>query len=121
MFGYTPIILQQFNQSLSNIDRQKFKSLDLSPAQGDFRDSTSPYADADVVLGLMCPYKLDMSSSLGYDITKLKDKMIMLKIIKNRLSRDGIAKGLYVKPESGKFFELPEPNSLEINKYYNNF
>lgn len=121
MFGYTPIILQQFNQSLSNIDRQKFKGLDLSPAQNDFRDSTSPYADADVVLGLMCPYKLDMSSSLGYDITKLKDKMIMLKIIKNRLSRDGIAKGLYVKPESGKFFELPEPNSLEINKYYNNF
>ena len=77
------------------------------------------YQDADIVLGLMCPYKLDMDTSLGYDLSKLKDKMLMLKIIKNRLSRDGIAKGLYVKPESGKFFELPAPDSLEINNYYN--
>lgn len=119
LFGFTPIILQQFNQGLSSVDRQKFKGVDLSPSQGDFRDTTSPYADCDIALGLMCPYKLDMDTSLGYDITKLKDRMLMLKIIKNRLSRDGIAKGLYVKPESGKFFELPEPNSLEINKFYN--
>jgi len=119
IFGFTPIILQQFNQGMSNIDRQKFKGVDLSPSQGDFRDTTSPYADADIVMGLMCPYKLDMDTSLGYDLSKLKDKMLMLKIIKNRLSRDGIAKGLYVKPESGKFFELPQPDSLEINNYYN--
>lgn len=119
LFGYTPIILQQFNQGMSNIDRQKFKGVDLSPSQTDFKDTTNPYQDADVVLGLMCPYKLDMDTCLGYDINKLRDRMLMLKIIKNRLSRDGIAKGLYVKPESGKFFELPEPDSLEINKFYN--
>jgi hypothetical protein len=119
LFGFTPIILQQFNQGLSNVDRQKFKGVDLSPSQTDFKDTTNPYQDADIVMGLMCPYKLDMDTCLGYDISKLKDKMLMLKIIKNRLSRDGIAKGLYVKPESGKFFELPEPDSLEMNKYYN--
>jgi hypothetical protein len=119
LFGFTPIVLQQFNQGLSSVERQKFKGVDLSPSQGDFKDTTNPYQDADVVLGLMCPYKLDMDTSLGYDISKLKDRMLMLKIIKNRLSRDGIAKGLYVKPESGKFFELPEPDNLEINKFYN--
>jgi len=119
IFGFTPIVLQQFNQGMSNIDRQKFKGVDLSPSQGDFKDTTNPYQDCDIALGLMCPYKLDMDTSLGYDITKLKDRMLMLKIIKNRLSRDGIAKGLYVKPESGKFFELPEPDDLQINKYYN--
>lgn len=119
LFGYTPIVLQQFNQGLSSVDRQKFKGVDLSPSQGDFKDTTNPYQDCDVALGLMCPFKLDMDTSLGYDLTKLEDRMLMLKIIKNRLSRDGIAKGLYVKPESGKFFELPDPDDLQINKYYN--
>ena len=119
LFGYTPIVLQQFNQGLSSVDRQKFKGVDLSPSQGDFKDTTNPYQDCDVALGLMCPFKLDMDTSLGYDLTKLEDRMLMLKIIKNRLSRDGIAKGLYIKPESGKFFELPDPDDLQINKYYN--
>ena len=119
LFGYTPVVLQQFNQGLSSVDRQKFKGVDLSPSQGDFKDTTNPYQDCDVALGLMCPFKLDMDTSLGYDLTKLEDRMLMLKIIKNRLSRDGIAKGLYVKPESGKFFELPDPDDLQINKYYN--
>jgi predicted secreted protein len=119
LFKFTPIVLQQFNQGLSGIDRQKFKGIDLSPSQGDFKDTTNPYQDADIVMGIMCPFKLDMKTSLGYDVEKLKDRMLMLKIIKNRLSRDNVAKGLYVKPESGKFFELPEPDDLEINKYYN--
>lgn len=70
---------------------------------------------ADVVLGTMCPYKLDLNSSLGYDITKLKDKMIMLKVIKNRLSRDNIAIGLYVEPKAGLFEELPHPEEFNKN------
>jgi len=118
-FGLTSYYLQQFNQGISSVDRQKFKGADLSPSQGDFRDSTSPYADADVVIGLMNPYKLDMESSLGYNVTKLQNKMVMFKIIKNRLDDDNVAKGLYVKPEAGLFFELPDPDSLEIEKYYN--
>lgn len=119
-FGLTSYYLQQFNQGISSVDRQKFKGADLSPSQGDFRDSTSPYADADVVIGLMNPYKLDMETSLGYNVVKLQNKMVMFKIIKNRLDDDNIAKGLYVKPEAGLFFELPDPESIDIEKYYDN-
>jgi hypothetical protein len=64
--------------------------LDISPSQNDFKDTTNPYQDADVVLGLMSPYKLDMQTYMDYDIKKLQDKMVALKIIKNRLSRDGL-------------------------------
>ena len=63
----------------------------------------------------MCPYKLDLDSSIGYDINKLKDKMIMLKVIKNRLSKDNIATGLYVNPKAGLFEELPYPNEFIKN------
>lgn len=117
-FGFSFINIQQFNQGLSSVDRAKFKGIDLSPQQSDFKDSTNPYQDADVVLGTMCPYKLDMDSCLGYDIKRLKDKMIMLKIIKNRLSKDNIAIGLYVDAAKGSFEELPkDPKTLNYGQY----
>jgi hypothetical protein len=117
MFGFSFINIQQFNQGLSSVDRAKFKGIDLSPQQSDFKDSTNPYQDADVVLGTMCPYKLDMNSCLGYDIKKLKDKMIMLKVIKNRLSKDNVAIGLYANPSAGAFAELPPVNSINYDDY----
>lgn len=106
-FGMSFLYLQQFNQGLSSVERAKYKGADLSPQQTDFRDSTSPYADADVVLGIMNPYKLNMDKCLDYDVYKLGGNMIMLKIIKNRLSRDNIAVGIVPNPKSGSFRELP--------------
>lgn len=92
--------------------------MDLSPQKSDFKDSRNPYQDADVVIGLMSPFKLDMTTCLGYNVSKLKKKMIMFKIIKNRLADDGIAAGLYCKPESGSFMELPDPESVLMENYY---
>lgn len=119
-FGYTPIFIQQFNQGLSSVERLKFKGADLSPQQSDFRDSTSPYADADIVLGTMSPFKLDLETCLKYDVRRLKDKMLMLKIIKNRLSTDNIAIGLHVNPKAASFTELPTPESINYRNYESN-
>lgn len=118
MFKMSFIFLQQFNQGLSSVERQKFKGADISPQQSDFKDTTNPYTDADVVLGLMNAYKMDMEESLGYSINKsyaaynLKDSFRMLKIIKNRLSRDNVALGLLFLPKAGSFKELPDPDKL---------
>jgi replicative DNA helicase len=118
IFHISGFIIQQFNQGLSSVDRQKFKGVDISPQQTDFKDTTSPYQDADIVLGTMNAHKMDMEYCLGYDIKILKQKFIMLKIIKNRLSRDGIAKGLLASPEEGRFIELPKPNTPELKQIY---
>jgi replicative DNA helicase len=119
LFRFTFTNLQQFNQSLSSVDRMKFKGADLAPEQSSFRDSTNPYSDSDICIGLMSPHKMDMTSCLGYDITKLRNNMIMLKIIKNRLSSDNAAMGLYANPKAGSFIELPKPdNTLELEKFY---
>jgi len=118
MFGMTHFDLQQFNQGLSSVERQKFKGVDISPQQTDFKDSTTPYQDADIVLGLMNAYKMDMDTCIGYNINvegfpfNLKGSFRMLKIIKNRLSRDNIAIGLLFKPQAGYFEELPLPNEM---------
>ena len=82
LFNYSFINLQQFNQGLSSVERMKFKGADISPAQGDFRDSTNPYSDSDCVIGLMSPFKMDMEECLGYNIKRLKRNFLMFKIIK---------------------------------------
>lgn len=112
--SYSFFPLQQFNQGLSSVDRIKYKGADLSPQQTDFKDSTNPYTDADVVLGIMNPYKMDMKEYLGYDLTILKHAFRSLKIIKNRKGRDNIAVGLYFKAEGGHFEELPPPLDLQV-------
>lgn len=118
LFKMTFIWLQQFNDGLSSIERLKFKGADISPQQTDFKDSRSPYIDADIVLGLMNAYKMDMDTCLGYHIIggknySLGENFRMLKVLKNRLSRDNIAVGLLFLPKSGSFKELPKANELE--------
>jgi replicative DNA helicase len=133
LFGMTLIWLQQFNQGLNSVDRAKFKGVDISPQQSDFKDSTSPYQDADIVIGIMNAYKMDMETCLGYNINvpmqgkyNLRDKFRLIKIIKNRLSRDNISIGLLFQAEAGYFEELKLPNEFDleyidkINKLVNN-
>jgi hypothetical protein len=43
--------------------------------------------------------------------------MIMLKILKNRLSSDNIAIGLYANPKAGSFEELPKPSEINYKNY----
>lgn len=118
IFGLTSIYLQQFNDSLSSVERSKLKGVDLSPQRSDFKDTRNAFQDSDCVIGLLNPYAIDMPTCLGYNVDKLDNKMIMFKIIKNRLAASNIAKGLYVKPEAGTFLEMPNPDSLLMKKYY---
>src|SRR3990167_1912555 len=113
LFGLTFLNIQQFNQGLSSVERQKFKGVDISPQQSDFKDTTNPYQDCDIALGLLNGHKMDMETCIGYNINvagagyNLKDRFRMLKIIKNRLSRDNIAIRLLFQAEAGRFEELP--------------
>ena len=118
MFNVSSIFISQFNDGLSSIDRAKFKGVDISPQITDFKSSRNPYADADVVLATMSAFKMDMPTCLGYDINKLKDSFIMLKVIKNRLGRDNIAVGLLANPKAGSFSELPPAKSEDMQIVY---
>lgn len=77
----------------------------------------------DVALGLMNAYKMGMEECIGYNINRagtlypLKSSFRMLKIIKNRLSRDEITIGLLFMPKSGKFKELPIANVMTEDNY----
>lgn len=102
---------------MSSVDRMKFQGIDLSPQQSDFRDSTTPFADCDIALGLMNPSKLNMERYLGYDVSKLSESLAILKIIKNRLSKDNIAIPLFVNPKAGNIQELPDPKTIDYKQW----
>lgn len=86
---------------------------------------------ADVVLGIMNAYKMDMETCLNYSINRpgstynLRDRFRLLKVVKNRLSRDNISIGLLFQAEAGSFEELPRYDELteewtsKINKLVN--
>lgn len=116
MFGCTIFNIQQFNDGLSSVERMKFKGVDLSPQMSDYKDTRNTYQDSDIVLGLMNPSKLDMEECMGYDLSKIEN-LIMLKIIKNRLSQDNIAIALQANPKAGNFIELPYPKDIDYSKY----
>jgi replicative DNA helicase len=115
LYGFSIYNIQQFNDGLSSIERSKLKGVDLSPQQTDFKDSRNLYQDSDVVLGLMNPYKLDMKQCLRLDVGKFNGKLLLLKIIKNRLSKDNVGIGLYFRPEAGSFEELPKSDNFINN------
>lgn len=108
----------QLTLHVSSVERMKFKGADISPQQSDFKDSTNPYTDADIVLGLMNAHKMDMDTCLNYNINRLgatynlRDNFRLLKVIKNRLSKDNIGIGLLFLPKTGSFKELPEPQNM---------
>lgn len=115
--GYSIKAIQQFNQGLNSVDRMKFKGADLSPMQNDFKDTTNPYTDADVVVGMMNPYKMDFQEYLGFNLTKLGNRFRLYKIIKNRDGDENVFFGLYFNPLAGYFEELPNPFSINYNDY----
>ncbi len=117
LFGVSFINIQQFNRSLSSVERLKFKGADLAPQESDFKETGNTYSDSDVAIGLMVPNKLDIEECIGYDINKLGDKFVLLKVIKNRLSKDSIGIGLVANPQAGDFKELPLPKEINYKLY----
>lgn len=69
----------------------------------------------------MNAHKMDLETCLNYNINKygvpynLKDNFRMLKVIKNRLSRDNVGIGLLFLPKSGSFKELPKPEDMNLD------
>jgi hypothetical protein len=116
--GFSFFNLQQFNMGLNSVERSKLKGVDLSPQQNDFKDSTNPYTDSDIAIGLMNPWKMDMKECLGYDLNILKENFRLLKVIKNRKGPDNKGIGVYFNPSGGSFHELPLPNTPEMEDAY---
>ena len=119
-YGYTPVVVSQFNRSISNIVR--LKNGDVEPQLEDFAESSSTQNDADVVLALFDPMRYKVEDPSGYDLEKLKDSFgakyfRSLRLIKNSYGSDDLRVGLAFMGEIGMFKELPRKKDIQDSDY----
>jgi hypothetical protein len=119
-YGYSPVVVSQFNRDISNMSR--LKNGDVEPQLEDFADSSSTQNDADVVLGLFDPIRYKVPDPSGYDLDKLKDSFgakyfRSLRLIKNSYGEDDIRIGLGFLGQIGMFKELPRKKDITESDY----
>ena len=119
-FGYTPVVVSQFNRSISN--PMRLKAGDVEPQLEDFSDSSSTQNDADVVLALFDPVRYKVEDTSGYDLNKLKDEyggkyFRSLRLLKNSYGEDDIRIGLAFLGMLGIFKELPRKRDITESDY----
>lgn len=119
-FGYTPVVVQQFNRSISNPIR--IKNGDVEPQLEDFAESSQTQNDADVVVTLFDPMRYKVPDPSGYALDKLKDDQggkyyRSLRIAKNSYGSDDLRIGLGFLGEIGMFRELPRKKDIQDSDY----
>lgn len=119
-FGYSPVVVSQFNRDISNPIR--LKNGDVEPQLEDFADSSQTQNDADVVLGLFDPIRYKVADPSKYDLAKLKDDFgakyfRSLRIIKNSYGEDDIRIGMAFLGQIGMFKELPKRSIITEADY----
>jgi len=121
-YGYTPVMISQFNRDISNPIR--IKNGDVEPQLDDFKDSSNPSEDSDVVLALFDPMRYKVEDPSGYDLDKLVDEygskyFRSLRVIKNSYGTDDVRIGLGFLGELGMFKELPRKKDITDSDYEN--
>lgn len=119
-YGYTPVVVSQFNRDISNPIR--IKNGDVEPQLEDFAESSSTQNDADVVLALFDPMRYKVADPSGYDLNKLKDEFgakyfRSLRLIKNSYGEDDLRIGLGFMGQIGMFKELPKRRDMTDDDY----
>ena len=121
-YGYTPVAVQQFNRDISNPIR--IKNGDVEPQLEDFKESSVPQEDADVVLALFDPMRYKVADPSGYNLDKLRDEygakyFRSMRLIKNSYGEDDIRIGLGFLGQIGMFKELPRQKEITDMDYEN--
>ena len=119
-YGYTPVVVSQFNRDISN--PMRIKNGDVEPRLEDFAESSQTQNDADVVLALFDPMRYKVEDPSGYDLNKLRDEFgakyfRSLRLIKNSYGEDDVRIGLGFLGQIGMFKELKKRKDMTDDDY----
>lgn len=118
MYGYTIINISQLNRGLLDYQRSLKTEIDVQPS--DFKDTSNTYEDADVVIGLVNPYKLKVDAYAGYQVKKFVNsagfnRYRALKVLKNSYGIDDFRVSYQFLGECGAIREIPSAMSFAQN------
>jgi len=119
-YGYSPVVVSQFNRSIANPIR--IKNGDVEPQLEDFADSSTTQNDSDICLALFDPMRYNVEDPSGYDLNRLRDDygakyFRSLRLIKNSYGEDDIRIGLAFLGQLGIFKELPKRRIIKESDY----
>jgi len=78
-----------------------------------FKDSSGTTDASEIVIALYSPYREKIARCEGYPIQNvLKDRFILVEVIKNRFGRAGVNIGTIFHGEVNLFRELPKPDEI---------
>jgi hypothetical protein len=116
-FKYSVVAVHQ--QIMIGQDVEHKKAGQLKPDLPKLGDNKLIGRDYMVVLGIFSPFKNGIKKDLDYDIEKLKDYYVNLKIIKHRKGKQSIEMGLFFDGGARKFADLPDPHdTAKMNIVY---
>ncbi len=119
-YGHSPVVVSQFNRSISNPIR--IKNGDVEPQLEDFADSSTTQNDSDICMALFDPMRYNVEDPSGYNLGKLRDDyggkyFRSLRLIKNSYGEDDIRIGLAFLGQIGMFKELPRRRNITDADY----
>lgn len=113
--NFIPVLISQFNRAVSSTDR--FKQDRVTPQLSDFKDSSNPAEDANIVLSLFSPHRYEMKTYRDYNVSLLKDRFRTLNILKNRDGEADKTIGLKFVGEVGHFEEYKKAKEMTDMDY----
>lgn len=124
IYGWSPVIVQQMNRGLSDINRQRMG--ELEPKLSDANDTSGTSFDSDVVFALYDPFRHtlngDPGNKGGYELKQFRDSKFRtyyrsLHILKNSFDSSNMYFPMAFEPVRGLFKTLPKKQDITANIY----
>ena len=121
-YGITVIIVNQFNREIYKEDPTKYTE-GIVPQEIHFADSSSVLRNADLVLGIIDPIRLQDFNQAGYDVHSCVSRegyctLRTVHVVKSTFGGGGAKIGMSFVGESGYFRTLPKADSMTDALYF---
>jgi len=110
-YKFTPVVIQQ--QTADTESSDNFKIGKLKPSLNGAADSKYTMRDCNIALGIFSPFRHELPSYLGYDITYYRGNIRFMEVMINREGESNGVVALLFDGAVNLFAELPLPNSKE--------
>lgn len=111
-YNGTVVDISQLNRNLNSMDRLKAGAVDVS--RDDFKSSSNTFENADLVLGLLNPFKLNLTEYEGFNksdyIYGNHNFFRVIRVIKNSYGSDDFKVPFYFHGATGYIEEIPKPD-----------
>lgn len=110
---YTIVMVQHQAQAQEGIENRKMGL--TKPSSDGLADCKTTSRDANLLIGLYSPFKYEVKTHEGYDITKFKNYIRFMLVLEDRdYGANGQVCPLFFNGMSSAFMELPLPDSPEL-------